>query len=74
MRYIVLTAKHELCQWCLQKFATHWALWTQEPTGRGQTYARTFCDKCWQAAGAEDVMGEWEMSRDEWLVAKTMHG
>lgn len=64
---------HEICQWCLQKFAVHWTFWTQEPNGRGQRYARTYCEKCWAAAGGKDALGKYELTREEWLLSDMMH-
>lgn len=58
----------EICSWCQSRKATHWTFWTQELGGRGQRYAYCSCDTCWR----ETELGKYEVTRDEWLVAKTM--
>jgi len=58
---------HEICSWCVKKFAQHWTFYSQEPTGRGQKYFYTYCQTCW---GMASKPVEYECTRDEWIVAK----
>ena len=71
----------ELCSWCQGRLATHYTRWNQRPDGRGQSYLYVFCDKCWSLVFGNDelkIIGKrgrlarYEISRDEWLLAKTM--
>jgi len=64
----------ELCSWCQTKIATRWTFWTQRPDGSGQRYLYCMCDECHakQSRPMYPWKAEHEVTRDEWLIFKTM--
>ena len=63
----------EMCSWCQRGFAAHWTFWTQKPDGSGQAYMYCMCSKCW-GKGVLDWYVKHELTRDEWLLARMLHG